>query len=325
MTEIAASLTQPELSIIIPTYNRVAVLLQSLETVDTEGSTAPFEIIVVSDGSTDGTVDAVRSGDYSRPIRVVEQPNSGAASARNHGARLAQAENLLFIDDDMRAKRGLVDAHVAALATAEVSIGRMAFDESSPRTILSGYVADWAEEFHQQLLERGVTSGFDILSGHLAIRSDVFARLGGFGEEYTQAGRYGNEDLDFGIRIMRSGAKVVYTPDACTKQLYVVTGAQKFKQTRDMAANDALLAVNGEEAAALFELRKHTVGEVRNRVADRASRRWPHTTYVATAPLRRITEWLIHQGYEHPTVHYWYGFHQGLSYRAGLADIDRQV
>src|SRR4051794_34409703 len=71
----------------------------------------PIEIIVVVDGSTDGTAAALTQLDCAFPIRVIEQDNRGLAAARNRGATVATGEILLFLDDDMICGPDLVQQH----------------------------------------------------------------------------------------------------------------------------------------------------------------------------------------------------------------------
>src|SRR5687767_3522938 len=87
----------PTFSVVIPTYNRTALLRRTLESVWRQTFT-DFEVIVVDDGSTDGTVDYLRS--LGGHVRWLTQPNSGPGAARNLGASVASAEYVAFLDSD---------------------------------------------------------------------------------------------------------------------------------------------------------------------------------------------------------------------------------
>lgn len=88
----------PEVSVIIPSYNYGIYLTQCLDSLMSQ-SHRPFEIIVVDDGSTDGTQSIVSS--YTGgPLRYVYQENKGACSARNKGFRLSSGEYVMFLDAD---------------------------------------------------------------------------------------------------------------------------------------------------------------------------------------------------------------------------------
>lgn len=84
-------------SVIIPTYNREMLLREALGSVFAQTCT-DYEVIVVDDGSTDGTTEYARSlGDR---IRLLQQPNRGPGAARNRGAAAAQGTYLAFLDSD---------------------------------------------------------------------------------------------------------------------------------------------------------------------------------------------------------------------------------
>ena len=92
----------PRVSVVIPTYNRVRRLewvLRALaeQTVDP----LDFEVVVVSDGSTDGSESVVLGLTMPYKLTVVSQPNSGPAVARNTGVSRAAGELIVFLDDDV--------------------------------------------------------------------------------------------------------------------------------------------------------------------------------------------------------------------------------
>lgn len=87
----------PLVSIIVPAYNASEYIAATLDSALAQSYPA-VEIIVIDDGSTDATPALLQS--YGNRILVSRQPNAGQAAARNHGARLARGELLLFLDSD---------------------------------------------------------------------------------------------------------------------------------------------------------------------------------------------------------------------------------
>ncbi|MGO9607894.1 MAG: glycosyltransferase family 2 protein [Candidatus Binataceae bacterium] len=91
----------PEVSAIIPAFNRRAMLIEAIESAFAQRD-ARFELIVVDDGSTDGTADAIgRMMPRSPvPMRIIRTENRGVAAARNAAARLSEAPLIAFLDSD---------------------------------------------------------------------------------------------------------------------------------------------------------------------------------------------------------------------------------
>ena len=108
----AAAVAAPSLSIIVPTNQRRELVSEAVLALGEIHYAGQMEIIVVVDGSTDGTAAALRQVRCSRSLRVIEQQNLGAAAARNRGAAAATGDILLFLDDDMIADPGLAEEHV---------------------------------------------------------------------------------------------------------------------------------------------------------------------------------------------------------------------
>ena len=96
-------------SVIIATFNRCERLVAALQSLFAGPRDLPFEVIVVDNGSTDGTRAAVqRMADAGHPVRYVHELRRGASPARNAGARAARAPILAFMDDDQQASPGWV-------------------------------------------------------------------------------------------------------------------------------------------------------------------------------------------------------------------------
>src|SRR5438477_9557527 len=96
------SLASPLYSVVIPTYNRLDSILRVMRGLE-EQSCSPtlFEVVVVSDGSTDGTAALLSSSSFPFRLHVVVQANTGPAAARNLGIAEAKGSLIIFLDDDV--------------------------------------------------------------------------------------------------------------------------------------------------------------------------------------------------------------------------------
>jgi glycosyltransferase involved in cell wall biosynthesis/peptidoglycan/xylan/chitin deacetylase (PgdA/CDA1 family) len=224
----------PSFSIVIPTYQRRDVVCGSVRALTELRYRGGIELIVVVDGSTDGTAAALRTMDLPFPLLVVEQPNGGASSARNRGATEARHDVILFLDDDMIAEPDLLEQHARLHREgADAVIGDTPVHPASPDGFLPQSVARWSAS-------TGVKSSlspFDIFTGQLSVRRAVFEALGGFDAALTSSAAFGNEDADFGVKLL-AGYDVRHTPAAISHQLYVVSPRQFMERASLAAAAD---------------------------------------------------------------------------------------
>ena len=175
-------------------------------------------MVVVVDGSADGTACALRALDVPFPMTVLEQPNNGAAAARNRGAAAAVGDIVLFLDDDMRAAPDLLEAHEQRYrAGADAVMGHVPIDPQSPPSLLTLGAEDWAEQRRERLAAGAPLTVSDLLTGQLSVRRDVFSALGGF-EEDSQGRRLRREDTDFGHRLLAGGWPRLHIPGAALRQ-----------------------------------------------------------------------------------------------------------
>jgi GT2 family glycosyltransferase len=105
------------ISIVIPSYNGKEKVLRLLHALEKQ-TYLSFEVIVVIDGSTDGSAKAILENNWKLfPVIILEQKNKGRAGARNAGFKQAQAKQILFLDDDMIPESNCAKYHVEAFLT----------------------------------------------------------------------------------------------------------------------------------------------------------------------------------------------------------------
>ncbi len=109
-------------SVIIPTYNRAAVVARAIKSVLAQDY-APIEIIVVDDASTDDTQRVVESLQDARIRYIVRSENRGAAAARNTGIRAARGAFIAFLDSDDEYLAGRLSAQVRAFEASDAAMG----------------------------------------------------------------------------------------------------------------------------------------------------------------------------------------------------------
>ena len=100
-----------DVSVVIPTFNRLEVLAEVLHALEFQQEAPPFEVVVVDDGSSDGTSAWLRSRTFNLPLRVLTQENRGPAAARNTGVAVAQGQWVAFLGDDTVPSPGWIAAH----------------------------------------------------------------------------------------------------------------------------------------------------------------------------------------------------------------------
>jgi glycosyltransferase involved in cell wall biosynthesis len=108
-------MTSPLVSIVIPTFNRAATIVRAVESV-LQQTYRPLELIVVDDGSTDGTSEVLKA--YGNAIVYVRQDNAGPAAARNRGIRESQGDMVAFLDSDDVWLAAKLERQVAVLERA---------------------------------------------------------------------------------------------------------------------------------------------------------------------------------------------------------------
>ncbi len=203
----------PTISVIIPTHNRWASLRRTLEALGAQ--TYPLqeiEVLVVADGCNDETVDALRNTRTPFSLRILEQSCQGPAMARNHGAVGANGQLLIFLDDDLEAAQGLIEAHVRAHHRwpTHVVIGYISPVLQDRHDFFHNELRTWWEAMFSVMGQPGHRFTYrDLLSGNFSLEANLFARLGGFDPAF-----WCHEDYELGLRLIKAGIPFFFESDA---------------------------------------------------------------------------------------------------------------
>ena len=257
------------LSVVIPTYNRRDSLMRTLQALARQTYPADqFEVVVVSDGSRDGTAEAVAALKPPYLLRFFEQQNQGPSVARNNGAQLASAPVLVYLDDDIEPCREFLAVHAAAhehdakLVLIGPQTGPM--HEKMPAWIA------W-EHLMLQKQYRNFTSGVwptgpnNLYSGNFSLRREHLLAIGGFNINFTR-----QEDVELGFRLENYGLHFQFNPCADGIHRPTRTFAAWYKTPFEYGRRDVQMSRDLGEDRALSLARRHF--QQRNRLTRSVAR-----------------------------------------------------
>lgn len=184
-------MTNKIISIIVPCFNYAHFLAESIQSCLNQSYSA-MEIIVINDGSTDDT-SAIAS---QFPVKLIEQPNKGVASARNSGVAMAQGEWILPLDADDVLHPNMLEK-MCAVEDDIIGVGQQQFGESNQVFA--------SQSIHPNLDEIKAINSLNYCSLY---RRSMWEVLGGYDNEVN-----GCEDWDFWIRAIKKGYTATVIPD----------------------------------------------------------------------------------------------------------------
>ncbi|GII77820.1 hypothetical protein Sru01_28020 [Sphaerisporangium rufum] len=283
---------RPDVSVIIPTYNRARELARTLRTLACQDLPPDrYEVIVADDGSTDDTRAVVAAQDEAFEIGYVHQEDDGfrAGQARNLGAARAAGRILVFLDSGTLATRGLLSAHLAAHRDAGQAVIGYMFgydhdlagrigpgdldrdpDELAGRLLESGRHLDMREPTYRELgddLTRYAAPWIFFWTGNVSVGADEFRSVGGFDPDFVG---WSGEDVELGRRLYEKGLAF---------RLARAAAIVEIPHERDLAALRP-----SYEAHALLLLKKHV-----DPVVEVSTVCWAHELHPRLAELRAAT------------------------------------
>lgn len=234
-------------SIVIPTYNRMDALPEVLAALEAqeglEDQDLPaYELVIVDDGSTDGTGEWLQAREWTIPARVLRQDNQGPAAARNAGVRAADGAWVAFLGDDTVPQAGWLAAHRRAHAERG----------DDPWLAVLGYTR-WHRDvrvtpFLDYINEHGLQFGYALIEDPEDVPFNFFytsnvslPRKRLLEEPFDLSFPYAAwEDTELSYRLTDQGLRLVYDPRAVTAHNHPTT-VDRFMERQEKAGYSAVV------------------------------------------------------------------------------------
>lgn len=221
--------TSPFFSIIVPVYNRPDELRELLASLSEQSCAAPFEVIVIDDGSTVDCRSVVATSPACLSLRYAYQENAGPAAARNRGAKLSNGKYLIFLDSDCVCPPHYLNSVFRFLSARPVD----AFggpDAAHPDFTPTQKAINYA--MTSSLTTGGIRGGKNYASHrflprsfNMGVKRTAFEQVNGFDERM----RFG-EDIDLSLRLRGAGFQSALVSDAWVYHKRRVKWRAFFKQ-----------------------------------------------------------------------------------------------
>ncbi|WP_107669262.1 glycosyltransferase family 2 protein [Cyanothece sp. BG0011] len=199
------------ISVVIPTYNRKPILEKCLKALEKQQFNdtiiSDYEVVLVDDGSTDGTLEWLEKNKETFPhVHRFSQDHLGPAAARNLGVTKANGDIIIFIDSDLVVTETFLECHANALIKGEKTL-------DSDRLFTYGAVINTCN-FDDPTSEPYKITDFSaayFATGNVAIAKKWLEKAGLFDTRFQL---YGWEDLELGVRLKQLGLKLIKCPEA---------------------------------------------------------------------------------------------------------------
>lgn len=318
----------PDWSVVIPTFDRLPALKEVLGALDGQEG-PPFEVVVVDDGSADGTAswldERVRNANGGRPeLRVLHQENSGPAVARNRGVAAARGRWVAFLGDDTVPAPGWLAAHhraqqddlarsIRAGGGCVGVIGRTDWHSRMRRTPFLDYINEHGLQFGFALIEDEDDVPFNFFyTSNLSIDREAMAA-----EPFDPAFPFAAwEDVEAGYRLAARGLRLLYRPEARVAHDHP-TDLRRFAKRQYRAGYSAVVFFRRHEQLGPFLGFENgappPAGGVRARAMQRLGEGLARTLQGLRLPVRTPRLWERTMRY-----HYLEGLRNGWSDGVGL-------
>jgi len=237
---------RPDVSVIIPVFNKLELTRACIASIHEHGAQASFEIIVVDNGSTDGTREWLKEQAARGRLKgILNEENLGFSRGCNVGAEASSGRFILFLNNDMEVTPNWLDPMVTILdndPAVGIAGAKLLFPDNTIQhagVALVRYDDPKVEDLsgvHIAYQKPSNTPGANqaryvqiVTGAALLIRQEIFFELAGFSTEFWN----GNEDVDLCLRAGEAGWKVVYQPESMIIHYESQSGPERWTQVKE--------------------------------------------------------------------------------------------
>jgi GT2 family glycosyltransferase len=230
---------KPEISIIIPTYNRSEILIQTLHALNSQTyDLKSVEVIVIDDCSPASPAREISALETKYQLRFFrEKRNIGQGQVRNRAIKLAKAKYLFFIGDDTVPCENFIEQHMNLhkLHGGIAVLGRVLWAPEL-RNEFMNYIENI--QFHYQTIKDSNNVKLHFYTSNISLEKSWFNN-----EEYSPLFKnYGLEDLELGYRLEKKGLRVIYNPEAVVSHYHTYSFEQFCNRMRNVGKSAVIFA-----------------------------------------------------------------------------------
>ena len=236
--------TKPLISIVIATFNRcdtLKITLEKFAAVNTQVDS--FEVIVVDDGSNDGTMEMVEYLTTSLPyiLRSFHHENRGPGFTQNRGIKEAKCNLVVLIADDIWPTEQFIDQHLKThyeYPDENIAVlGKVVQSQELPPTVMNKY---WNPFRYDRFEGKKQLDGINFLACNISLKKSFLAKNGMYKERPGVA----HEDIELGYRLREKGLSIIYNKDALAYHYHGDNLAKACKRGYERGYNFDMISEN---------------------------------------------------------------------------------
>lgn len=228
-------------SVVIPTFNRIDILPETLKAVEALKS-VPFDLVIVNDGSNDGTAEFLENRTFEVPCQIIHQDNSGPSRARNRGVEAASGDIVAILGDDTVPQSDWLSRHKEAHALRDYDsnlavIGYTKWHRRMRLNPFLEYINEWGLQFGYALIDDPESVPFNFFyTSNLSLHRSLLLT-----EPFDETFYYTAwEDIEAGYRMSQRGMRLVYEKRARVDHDHPTT-FQRFASRQEKAGYNAVI------------------------------------------------------------------------------------